>query len=110
MRNMLNDPFSLLAFCIVAGGFLMAGFYQLRVRMNGIEAEATVTWIEEKDTPDPDGGHRVYYDVHVVYMTKDGEYVEGTLANALQLFEEGERIRIKYLPSNKDNPVFVGRL
>lgn len=110
MRNMLSDPFALIAICVVAGGFLMAGIYQLRVRMSGIEAEATVTWIEEKEQPDPDGGYNRYYDIHVTYMTKDGEYIEGTLANAIQPFEEGERIRIKYIPSRKENPVFIGRM
>lgn len=110
MRGLLNDPFSLTVLCIVGGGFLLAVIYQIRVRMNGIEAEAVITWIEEKEMFDSDSGVSIYYDVHVVYATRDGEHIEGTLSNVLQHFEEGEHIRIKYIPSHKELPVFVGRI
>lgn len=110
MKGLLNDPFSLIVLCIVAGGFLSALIYQIRVRTGGIEAEAVVTRIEEKERFDADSVVTRYDEVYVAYTAKDGEYVEGTLSNPNGEFIEGERILIRYLPSHKDVPVFIERI
>lgn len=110
MNSITKDPFSLFVLCLLGGAFLMVVVYQVYVRMKGIEAQAVVTWVETKETYDSDTGISYYDEVHVAYTAKDGEHVEGTLSNVMRTFTEGERIRIKYIPSRKENPVYIGRL
>jgi hypothetical protein len=107
-KNLFSDPFSLIVITIIACGFLYAFYYQWKVRTRGIEADAVVTWLEEKEHSDSDGVS-YYYDVHVSYMTKDGRDIDGILSNPGS-YEEGEHIRIKYLPGNEEYPVCVERL
>lgn len=49
------DLFSITVLAIVGGGFLYAFFWILKVKRNGIEAEAYVSRIEEHETIDSDG-------------------------------------------------------
>ncbi|MBR3358237.1 MAG: hypothetical protein IKG46_10500 [Solobacterium sp.] len=110
MSEFLKDPISLIIIAFIAFSFLSAVLYQLKVRRNGIEAEATVTAIIENDTTDGEGMPMTTYDIHVSYRMKDGTYVEGTLSNPNQSLYTGQTIRIKYLESDPETPVYIGQL
>ena len=110
MNELLHDPFSLIIIGFIAFGFISAILYQLNVRRNGIEAEATVTDITENTTTDGDGDIMTTYDIHVVYRNRNGEVVEGVLSNPSESFCTGEMIRIKYLESHPEVPVFIEKL
>ncbi len=109
MSELLRDPFSLIVIVIVAGGFLAAMFYQIRVRTSGTEAIATVTLIEEKEQHDADGTYSRYDEVHVVYRTASGQFAEGILANPAFSVSEGDRIRVKYVDDHPEAPVYLGK-
>ena len=103
------DLFSITIIAILAGGFLYVFYYQWKVRRQGLEATAVVTWIEEKETSDEDGVS-YYYDIHVAYTTRDNRDIEGLISNPNHPFEEGERLLIKYLPGKEEYPVYISKL
>lgn len=109
MSKLFNDPFSLIVIIFVASGFLYAMYYQIKVRRNGIEATAYVDRIEEvthasADTID------TYYDFYVIYVTRDGKQVEGCISNPVSGLEVGDQVRIKYIETNPEYPVFISKM
>ena len=83
-----------------------------KVKENGIETEAVVTRIEERIWSGMHGDvitrDSVTYDYYITYTNRDGQSVEAMLTNFGNLsFQEGDRMRIKYLPDRQDYPVFV---
>ena len=101
------DLFSGAVIAIVAGGLLTGLFNIARVKRNGIEAEAYVTRLEEHESTDSDGDMSVYYDVYVLYTTKEGRRVEAALSNPKNRLTPGDRVTIKYLPGKEEQPVFI---
>lgn len=106
MSRLFSDPFSLAAAAIVAFSFLSAFRYQWKVRRNGIETTAVVTEAEMKELHDSDGISR-YCDYHVFYTDRNGNHIEGILANALHPLEEGEKIVIRYTEEKPESPVYI---
>ena len=101
------DLFSGAVIAMIAGGLLVGLFNIARVKRNGIEAEAYVTRLEERESTDSDGGTSVYYDVYVLYTTKEGRRVEAALSNPKNSLRAGDRVTVKYLPEKEDMPVFI---
>lgn len=108
MSELLHDPFSLIILSILAVGAISALVYQVRVRTGGHETEATVTQIIEKEMPDTDTVTTRYYEIYVTYFKQDGTYVEATLSNPNYEFYVGQKIRIKYIDSHPEAPVYIG--
>ena len=72
------------------------------IKNNGIQADATVSRIEEFH--DEDG---VRYTTHVVYRNQEGKEVEAILATSKRQVQEGEKILIKYLDKKPNFVVLV---
>ena len=85
----------------------MLFFWILKVKRNGIEAEAYVSRIEEHETIDSDGMPMRTDDVYVVYRTQEGRQVEASLSNQGRRIDVGDRILIKYLPGREEYAVRV---
>lgn len=109
MSKLFNDPFSLIVIIIVASGFLYAMYYQFKVRRNGIEATAYVDRIEEVTNASADTID-TYYDFYVIYVTRDGKQVEGCISNPVSGLEVGDQVRIKYIETNPEYPVFISKI
>ncbi len=103
------DPFSLIIIAFVAGGFLSAGYHIWQTKRCGIETEAYVTRIEERETYDSDGAAVSYEDCYVCYRDAEGRCVEATVSNpARKGLVPGAWIRIRYLPERPEAVVYVG--
>ena len=102
----LTDYLGIAIAVFVAFAFLYAFYYQWKVKRDGLEATAVITWIEEKESSDEDGVS-YYYDYHVAYTTQEGKDVEGVLSHGKSHLKEGDIIRIKYLPGKESVPVYI---
>ncbi|MBQ9823033.1 MAG: hypothetical protein IJM63_00930 [Solobacterium sp.] len=102
----LTDYLGIAIAVFVACAFLYAFYYQWKVKRDGLEATAVITWIEEKESSDEDGVS-YYYDYHVAYTTQEGKDVEGILSHGKSHLKEGDIIRIKYLPGKESVPVYI---
>ena len=105
---------------VMVVGMMITKKRNSEIKMNGIEADAVVTRVEENVSTDADGSisgiNRTYF---VTYRTLNGETVEAELASGKSLdihigkadwdrdLHEGSRVRIKYLP---DRPHYVIRI
>ena len=76
------DTFSLVIIVVVAGSFLYAGYNIWRTKKNGIETDAFVTRIEERESHDSDGV--TYYDDYYVRYQK-------VLSQVIRFLEELSR-------------------
>lgn len=74
------------------------------IAKNGIEADATVSRIEETENRDDDGHVDFTYTYYVKYQAQDGQTVEAKLGNAPSRIAVGSHLRIKYLP---EKPKYV---
>lgn len=74
------------------------------IAKNGIEADATVSRIEETENRDDDGHVDFTYTYYVKYQAQDGQTVEAKLGNAPSRIAVGSNLRIKYLP---EKPKYV---
>jgi hypothetical protein len=101
-------PFGTIIAAVIICSFLYAFYYQWKVKRDGLEATAYVTWIERKESSDGDGGFNYYYDYHVAYTAQDGREYEGVLANGKSHLNEGDIILIRYLPGKEEHPVYIG--
>lgn len=88
---------------------VIAGFvYNYRrskaINENGIETDAVLSRIEEKEGQDADGNRTVDYVYYVKYKNEAGETVEARLGNPPHFIIEGTPLRVKYLP---EKPKYV---
>jgi len=105
---MQTDIFSLVIIAVVAGSFLYAGYNIWRTKKNGIETDAFVTRIEERETHDSDGV-TYYDDYYVRYQDQEGRTTEATISNPKRKgLAPGARIRIRYLPEKPNSVVYIG--
>ncbi len=109
MSKLLNDPFSFIILSLLAIGCIYTIYYQVRVRRSGIETNAEVTQIVEKEIAGRVSVRSIEYDIHVSYITEDGRRMEGILSNPNAPFTVGERIRIRYVRNHPELPVYVGK-
>lgn len=101
------DLFSGTVIAIISGGLLWGLYNIYRVKRNGIEAEAYVTRLEEHESTDSDGDTSVYYDVYVLFTTREGRQVEAALINPKNRLNAGDRVTVRYLPGKEEQPVFM---
>jgi hypothetical protein len=102
------DTFSLVIIVVVAGSFLYAGYNIWRTKKNGIETDAFVTRIEERESHDSDGV-TYYDDYYVRYQDQEGRTTEATISNPKRKgLAPGARIRIRYLPEKPNSVVYIG--
>ena len=102
------DTFSLVIIVVVAGSFLYAGYNIWRTKKNGIETDAFVTRIEERESHDSDGV-TYYDDYYVRYQDQEGRTIEATISNPKRKgLALGARIRIRYLPEKPNSVVYIG--
>ena len=102
------DTFSLVIIVVVAGSFLYSGYNIWRTKKNGIETDAFVTRIEERESHDSDGV-TYYDDYYVRYQDQEGRTIEATISNPKRKgLVLGARIRIRYLPEKPNSVVYIG--
>ncbi len=93
----------IVVFVFFAVVFSTAVMRNNRIRKNGIEAEAFISRIEEYESTDSEGFRDTNYRYYVTYTTQDGKTVEARLGKIMQvIYQEGEKINIKYLPEKPD--------
>ena len=104
----------MLYFFIAFGAFIIGGLIytlikQNKIKKEGIEAEGVVD-VRVEESWDSDGtiSHHKYY--HVKYVTSNGEEVDATIGNPKGNLQNGDRIRIKYLPNNPKYAFFIEKL
>lgn len=85
--------------------FLISGAYdrEMSIYNNGIETDSIVVKIQSKGS-----GTEKRYHSFVEYFDENGEKHEGCL-NVRSDFPIGREIRIKYVPGNFENVVFVSQ-
>ncbi len=103
------DPFSLFVVSLVVSSFLWAGYHIRQIRKNGIETEAVVTDIEERQVTDGDGFPMTYEDYHVRYRL-NGRTVRATISNPVRGLAVGSVILIRYLPEKEDSVIYMGTI
>lgn len=102
------EPFSIIIIAVVAGSFLYAGYSIWRIKKNGIETDAFVSRIEERESSDADGV-TFYEDYYVRYQDREGRTQEAIISNPKRKgLVLGARIRIRYLPEKPNNVVYIG--
>lgn len=99
-------PYVFIAFVVIllAFGAVFAIKRNNGIQQNGIEADAVVSRVEEKEDTDGEGNRNVAYEYYVEYQTQDGKSVEAKLGNAPEHAVVGSWLRIKYLP---EKPKYV---
>ena len=73
--------------------------WQFNAKLNGVDAEATVSWIERVSRTgggDPANYPVTYY--YVRFRKEDGKETEARLLNPGKNLEMGSRVHIRYLP------------
>lgn len=75
-----------------------------KINQNGIETDAVISRIKEKEEVDADQNVTTSYEYFVTYKNETGETVEAQLGNPPRLATEGSQLRIKYLP---EKPKYV---
>ena len=83
-------------------GLLVSRMIKNGTEKNGIEADAIISRIVDDGTPTD-----IDINVYVRYRTANGEEAEAILSNPRSDLEEGQRVRIKYLPKMKGNARLV---
>ena len=83
---------------IIAISFIYSYKRSQKISQNGIEVDAVVSRMEEKETEDADGNRDVTYDYFVRYQNQAGETMEAKLGNPPRFIREGDHLRVKYLP------------
>ena len=101
------NAFAIVVIVFVAAVALVVGYRILYTKKNGIEAEATVTRIEEDCQADSDGISTTY-NYYVRYTSAEGESHEALITNpGFKKLKVGECIRIKYLPQKPNAAVWL---
>ncbi|MBQ9346147.1 MAG: DUF3592 domain-containing protein [Oscillibacter sp.] len=111
------DSIGKLIFVVMVAGVAALLIYRFamwaRVKAKGIEADAEVTGVREKESTDSDGSPTISAFYQVRYRTQTGEFVEAELkfiTQNRQKLAAGDRIKVKYLPERPDYPVMTEKL
>ena len=75
-----------------------------KIKQNGVEANAVVSRVKEIETEETDGSRDTRYEYFVKYKNQAGETVEAKLGNPPRFLQEGQQLRVKYLP---EKPKYV---
>jgi len=78
-----------------------------KINENGIEARAVISRIKEIESSNDDGSYNTTYEYFVKYTTQTGEEVEAKLDNPPRFAQQGDQLKIKYLP---EKPKYVRRV
>ena len=89
------------------GGIIFVVMRYRKINANGIETTATISRIKEVESNDSDGGRSVSYEYFVKYTNQNGEVIEAKLGSAPRFAQEGDTVKIKYLP---EKPKYVIRV
>ena len=108
------EPLNYVLFAIVAIVIAVSFVITVRrnraIRKNGIEVNATISKIEERDTVDSDGGVSTTYTYFVKFTTVDGNTAEAMLGEIFQKsYRVGDELRVMYLPEKPNYAVPVKR-
>ena len=96
----------IVAVAIIAGIVFVVMRYR-KINANGIETTATISRIKEVESNDSDGTRTVNYEYYVKYKNQAGETIEAKLGSAPRFAQEGDEVKIKYLP---EKPKYVIRV
>ena len=100
----------IIALVAIAGVYAL--YIEIKTKRQGIETVATVTGVSKEWSVggnDPD----LEYKYYIEYINKNGEKVEtvlGGMTTGNKHLEEGDRIRVRYLPEKQEYPIMVGRV
>ena len=102
-------------FIILLAAFVIGGIWAFvvskKVKKEGIETDAVVSRIELHEwTGGADAWEHSSFteEYYITYENLDGQAVEALLSNpGDHIFKEGDKIKIKYLPSRQEYPVLV---
>ena len=83
-----------------------------KIRKNGIETEGEISRIEIERTPieEPDSAiinYETTKNYFVKYKNENGDTIEASLINPKMSLQEGDIIKIKYLPEKQKNVLRV---
>ena len=93
------------AFALIMAVAVIIAFLRFyAIRNNGIEANAVVSRVKEKQNTDSEGFTNTSYLYFVTFTTQSGQTVEAKLGNPPFRTQVGDKLRIKYLPNK---PKFV---
>ena len=101
----------MLYFFIVFGiliiiGFIYTLFYQKKLKKNGIETEGIVR-VEVSDVISADEFFDKRTDYYVTYVNEKNESIKATIANPKKDLKTGDKIKIKYLPTNPKYAYYI---
>ena len=83
---------------VIVGGFIYNYLRQKKIKENGIEVDAVISRIVEKESTDSDNNTDYTYEYYVKYTDQNGNQVEAKLSNPRTLSKVGDQLKIKYLP------------
>ena len=94
---------------VFAGGIAFAFYRNHIIKSQGIEADAFITRVEERDSTDSDGSTSTTYNYYVRYTDQGGVQREALLTNTYtqRNLVPGDRLKIKYLPGKEKYAVMV---
>ena len=101
----------MLYFFIVFGiliiiSFIYTLFYQKKLKKNGIGTEGIVR-VEVSDVISADEFFDKRTDYYVTYVNEKNESIKATIANPKKDLKTGDKIKIKYLPSNPKYAYYI---
>ena len=86
--------------------FIYILFYQKKLKKNGIETEGIVR-VEVSDVISADEFFDKRTDYYVTYVNEKNESIKATIANPKKDLKTGDKIKIKYLPTNPKYAYYI---
>ncbi len=97
MANIAAAMIGLFAFFV-----LRTYLWQYNAKLNGTDAEATVSWIERVVRHGSEGSEFPITYYYVRFQREDGMETEARLLNPGKHLHMGSRVRIRYIPGHED--------
>ena len=92
---------------VIAVGGIWAWLRTKKTKRDGIETTAEISRVETIESMDGDGMISRSKNYYVSFRQMDGSQIESLLSNPKKGMEQGQQIKIRYLPESPEYPVFI---